>query len=425
VNDDGRPASAGIAAEDAQAGREAEELRAGLVNQIIARQQQRGQELPDSVQTALRAVPRHLFTPGVPLTAAYQDDSLITKTNERGVNVSAVSAPSVIAGMLTQLGVSPGQSVLEIGSGGYNAALLQELTGPDGSVTTLDIDAAVIARARICLDRAGYRDVRTICADAEFGAAGYGPFDKIIVTAGAWDIPPAWTGQLAPGGRIVVPLRTRGLTRSWALDRDGGHLASRSHVMCGFVPFQGAGEHRGRSIPVDEAGVGLWTDELTGADTTALAGVLASERAEIWSGVTAAKGEPFDDQDLHLITLPDFCQLTASQDAIDQGTVTPSWRFGTPALVSSDSLAYRARLRPVDDARTVFEFGAYGHGPHAAELAERLSEQIRIWDRDHRGCPGPVLTVHPAGTPAAELPAGYVLNKHHTTLVLTWAKPAP
>jgi len=369
----------------------------------------------------LRTVPRHLFTPGLALTRAYQDESVITKTNERGVNISAVSAPSSVAGMLAQLGVYPGQSVLEIGSGGYNAALLQELVGPHGSVTTLDIDAEVISRARVCLDQAGYGDVRTVCADGEFGAAGYGPFDRIIVTAGAWDVPPAWTDHLAPGGRIVVPLRTRGLTRSWALEREGRHLVSSSHMMCGFVPVQGAGEHRGRSISVDGAGVGLWADELADVDGEALAGVLETVRAEAWSGVTAVKGEPFDDQDLWLLTLPDFCQLTASQDAIDHGLVNLSWRFGTPAVAGGGSLAYRARLRPVDDERTVFEFGACGHGPHGAELAERLAGQIRTWDRDHRAGPGPVLTVHPADTPAEELPDGYVLRKHHTTMVLSWA----
>jgi protein-L-isoaspartate O-methyltransferase len=76
--------------------------------------------------------------------------------------------------MLAQLDIRPGQSVLEIGSGGYQAALLRELTGPDGSVTTVDIDSEVTGRARACLDLAGYRDVRTLCADGEHGGPGQG-----------------------------------------------------------------------------------------------------------------------------------------------------------------------------------------------------------------------------------------------------------
>jgi protein-L-isoaspartate(D-aspartate) O-methyltransferase len=98
--------------------------------------------------------------------------------------------------------------------------------------------------------------------------------------------------------------------------------------------------------------------------------------------------------------------------------------MGTPALASGGSLAYRAQMRPVDDDRTVFEFGAYGHGPRGAELAERLAGHIRTWDRDHRTGPGPVLTVHPAGTPAGDLPGGYVLNRRHSTIVLSWPEAA-
>jgi protein-L-isoaspartate(D-aspartate) O-methyltransferase len=218
--------------------------RRAMVDQIAARYQHehRGGELPDAVVAALRTVPRHLFTPGVPPARAYEDiyASVITKTSERGVSLSSVSAPWIIAGMLAQLDVRPGQPVLEIGSGGYQAALLRELTGPGGSVTTLDIDPDVIGRARACLDRAGYGDVRTLCADGEFGAPEYGPFDKIIVAVQAWDIPPAWTEQLAPDGRLVTPLQTRGVSRSWALDREAGHLVSPSRRTASR-PYPGLG----------------------------------------------------------------------------------------------------------------------------------------------------------------------------------------
>jgi protein-L-isoaspartate(D-aspartate) O-methyltransferase len=221
----------------------------------------------------------------------------------------------------------------------------------------------------------------------------------------------------------VVPLRTRGATRSWALERENGHLVSRGHNKCGFVPAQGAGEHRGRSIPVDEAGVGLWTDEPADMDREALTGVLKTARAEAWTGVTIARGMPFFDQDLWLLALPEFCVLTARQDAIDQHLVIPSERFGTPTLASGGSLAYRTR-RPVDKEDTAFELGAYGHGPHGAELAERLAGQIRVWGRDHRHGPGPALTVHPADAPASDLPPGHLIDKRHTTVVLSWPELA-
>lgn len=191
--------------------------------------------------------------------------------------------------------------------------------------------------------------------------------------------------------------------------------------------MQGAGEHRGRTVPLHDAGAGLWVDEDTPFDESRLAGVLEKPRAEAWSGVTMAAGESSADQDLWLAALPDFCLLTASQDALDQGVVALGWRYGTPALADGDSIAYRARPRPLDDQRTVFEAGAYGHGPHGAALAERLAGQIRAWDRQRRTGAVPLLTVHPASTAEEErnaAPGRLVLRKRHTTIVLTWAAPA-
>jgi protein-L-isoaspartate(D-aspartate) O-methyltransferase len=396
-----------------------------------------GVGLPGSVVAALRKVPRHLFTPGVPLARAYEDDAVVLKASEGGTDHSPVSAPSMIALMLAQLDVRPGESVLEIGSGGYQAALLRELVGPDGSVTTLDIDPDVVSRARACLDRSGYGDVRTVCADGEYGAPGGGPFDKIIVAVEAWDVPPAWTGQLAPGGRLVVPLLTRGLPRSWALDRQDGHLVGRSNLPAFFVSMRGAGEYRTWSVPVDEAGVSLWGEEPkpVGVDRAALAGVLAAERSEARTGVTLPIGvlagwTVRSRPDLWLVTDPDLCWLNVSMDVVYRGLVAPmgsivrSGMTDTPALASGGSLAYYGSMRPVDEDRTAVEFCAYGHGPCGAELAERLAGHIRAWDRDHRTAPDPVVTVHPAGTPADGLPSGYVLNKRHSTIVLSWPEPA-
>jgi protein-L-isoaspartate(D-aspartate) O-methyltransferase len=83
---------------------------------------------------------------------------------------------------------------------------------------------------------AGYEQVEVLCSD---GAAG-APYDRIVVTAEAWDISAAWWKQLAPGGRIVLPWRLHGsgLTRSLALDLDpSGRMVSRYVRVCGFVPF--------------------------------------------------------------------------------------------------------------------------------------------------------------------------------------------
>ncbi|MGH3754368.1 MAG: methyltransferase, FxLD system [Pseudonocardiaceae bacterium] len=403
----------------AHADQDADELRDAMVDAVIVQRERLGLVPPREVEAALRIVPRHLFAPGVALDKAYADRAIVTKRNERG-SISSVSAPSTQAMMLGQLQVAPGQRVLEIGSGGYNAALLQELAGPDGSVTTIDIDQEIADRARTCLATAGYRDVRVLCADGEFGAAEYGPFDRIIVTAGTRDIPPAWVQQLAEGGRLVVPLRTKGLNRSWTLEHADGYLAARDPMSCGFVPMQGLGEHRGRSIPLHGDDVDLCLDAGQQVETAALGEVLSTPRAQAWSGVTVRRRENFSGVDLWVARLPGFCLLSATQDAVDRGLVSPTWYMAIPALVEGLSLAYRAKLRPVDADETMRELGAYAHGPDAAEAADRFADQIRIWDRDHRHGLGPRLTVHPADTPDADLPTGLVTDRRHTRIVISW-----
>jgi protein-L-isoaspartate(D-aspartate) O-methyltransferase len=92
------------------------------------------------------------------------------------------------------------------------------------------------------LQATGYSDrVTVVTGDGEDGALGYDPFDAIIATAGAWDIPPSWTAQLTDDGTLVVPLRMNGVTRSIAFRKDGAQLASTSAETCGFVPMQGIG----------------------------------------------------------------------------------------------------------------------------------------------------------------------------------------
>jgi protein-L-isoaspartate(D-aspartate) O-methyltransferase len=121
---------------------------------------------------------------------------------------SAVSAPLVVASMLDLAHLEPGMRVLEIGTGsGYNAALLRELVGPHGQVTSVDIDDSLIEEAIGHLERAGYCDVVLKTADGYFGVADRAPFDRVIATVGCVDLAPAWLEQLAPGGFVLVPLQ--------------------------------------------------------------------------------------------------------------------------------------------------------------------------------------------------------------------------
>ncbi|MGH3940022.1 MAG: methyltransferase, FxLD system [Pseudonocardiaceae bacterium] len=395
----------------------AAQLRGRLADELVTA----GTIVSKQVEAGFRTVPRHLFAPGATLEACYAQDTVRIKRDERGATISAVSAPQIQAMMLEQAQLRSGMRVLEIGSGGFNAALIAELVGETGQVTTVDIDPDVVDRARDCLAAAGYSQVEVVLADAEDGVPDHAPYDRVIVTAGAWDMPPAWSDQLAGDGRIVVPLRMRGLTRSVTFERDGDHLVSRDYRLCGFVPMQGIGAHGERVVALDRDKVSLRIDGEHAVDADRLREALLGPRVERWSGVEGGRTEPFDDLDLWVATVvDDFGLLTATKEAIDSDLVSKSMRVGAKTMVAGGSFAYRAAARPVDAERTRFEFGVYAHGPDAVRLAEDYVDLIQAWDRDHCGGPGARIEVYPAAASDAELPVGRVINKRHTRVVISW-----
>ena len=207
------------------------------------------------VEAALRTVPRHLFLPGTSLDDAYSRHPVVTRRAPDGTSLSSASSPQLVAGMLEQLAAQPGQRVLEIGAAtGFNAALLAELTGPAGTVVTIELDDDLAAEARANLERAGYPQVQVICGDGALGHPGRAPYDRIIVTAEAWDLTPAWWDQLSPDGRIVVPVRLHGsgLTRSIGFQRrDRAHHGRR---FGGSVRLRPYARHRRARRPAHPAG---------------------------------------------------------------------------------------------------------------------------------------------------------------------------
>ncbi|MGH3868267.1 MAG: methyltransferase, FxLD system [Pseudonocardiaceae bacterium] len=221
-----------------------EQLCDGLVNEL----RDLGAVRTETVSTAVRTV-LHLFVPEATLEQAYQAERAeVTMRDEHGVALTAVSAARIQAFMLEQVDIRPGMRVLEIGSGGYNTALITELVGEHGEVTTIDIDPEVVDRARHLLRAAGYGRVNVVLTDGEGGEPDHAPYDRIVVTADAADIATTWVDQLVEDGRLVVPLRLRGLARSIAFQREDGHLAGQDYELCGFVPMQGAGENRERLV---------------------------------------------------------------------------------------------------------------------------------------------------------------------------------
>jgi protein-L-isoaspartate(D-aspartate) O-methyltransferase len=236
-----------------------------------------GGTLPPPVEAAMRTVPREAFLPGTPLGDAYGGSPVVTHRDEHGVATSSASAPGIVAAMLAQLDVRPGHRILEIGAGtGYNAALLAHLAGPSGHVTTVELDRGIAAEAEKALAAAGYGHVTVAADDGEYGHVPNAPYDRIIVTAGAWELPAAWADQLALGGLLVVPFRMRGITRSVTFEHAGGIWRSRAMHECGFMPIRGAGAVAEQNIPLGDTCVTIRIDDGQPADATALQPALAS-----------------------------------------------------------------------------------------------------------------------------------------------------
>ena len=163
---------------------EARRLRDAMTDKLV----EDGWIALPAIEAVFRAVPRHTFAPpGSSLEAAYANDVIRTKFDASGTCLSSVSAPWLQAHMIHQAGVKPGMRVLEVGSGGFNAALLAEVTGPGGRVVSIDIDPDVTARAAEGLRAAGYSDkVEVVTGDGWCPVDSPGSFDAIIVTAGSW-----------------------------------------------------------------------------------------------------------------------------------------------------------------------------------------------------------------------------------------------
>ncbi len=375
-----------------------------------------------AIRDAFAAVRRERFAPGVDLTEVYQrDNSIITRRDPNtGEPLSSISAAWVQATQLAQSDIEPGMRVWEVGSGGSNAALIAELVGVEGHVTTMDIDPWVISRTRQFLAD-DYPQITVLEGDAENGVPDAEPWDRILVTVDAPDIPSAWT-HLKKGGRLVAPLTLGGISWSFAFVWDGVRFSATDRHLMGFVPMRGLGARNLRRVPLHES-VNLLLEDDGTADTinaTGLSAALTGQRVELNSGVLIGGVEPFDDLELWLLSqAPTFGLLRAEKSVIDDGLVARSAMMGAKTIISGDSFAYRAS-RGVSPDRSVNEFTVIGHGPDAERVAATYVELIREWDARHRHGAGPTVLVYPRATPADLIPAGRPITKRHTTTLISW-----
>lgn len=392
----------------------ADQLRNRLVDEILSQR-----SVPADVERVMRTVPRDAFLPGIELEDAYTDQAVIIKDNPDGpLALSCASVPSVVAMMLEQLGAQAGDNVLEIGAGtGYNAALLAELVGPE-KVTTVDIDSDVALHARTTLNAAGYDRVTVIERNGLLGAIENAPYDKIIATVGVWDIPAAWWNQLKDGGRLVLPLRWRGQTRSVALIRRGNELVSEGMELCGFVPIIGQNGEKTSALNADDA-IRVHYDQDQDIDADALADTLQSGEPalEVASDQRVGGEESFDGVWLRATASDDrVCRLEVTPRALEQELVRrPATPIRTPVLVEGGSLAYLTASREGADPERPFRLGAAAYGPRREELARDLIAHIEAWGPDRLVIPRMIVT--PTETGAT---AGHVIRKPESHITLAY-----
>ena len=184
-----------------------------------------------AVLRAFDEVPRHIFVPTGMRHRAYEDSALPIGQGQ------TISQPSMHARYLELLRLTGNEKVLEIGTGsGYQTALLAHLAS---QVFTIERVAPLLERARDAIRQTGARNVSVLVGDGTLGWRDYGPYDAILVTAGAPDIPRPLAEQLAEGGRLLIPLGGRAEQMVKLITRRGEALERRDIAPARFVPLVG------------------------------------------------------------------------------------------------------------------------------------------------------------------------------------------
>jgi protein-L-isoaspartate(D-aspartate) O-methyltransferase len=184
------------------------------------------------VLEVMAEIPRHYFVPEALRHQAYSDDVSIHIGEGQ-----TISQPRIVALMTEAARVDPGDRVLEIGTGsGYQAAVLARLAR---FVFTVERVASLARQAKTILDHIGVENVSVKVMDGTLGWRAQAPFDVIIVTAGAPDVPAPLVRQLADGGRLVVPVGPRETQVLKIVERRGERTFAKELKGACFVPLIG------------------------------------------------------------------------------------------------------------------------------------------------------------------------------------------
>ncbi len=183
------------------------------------------------VLDAFMKIPRHLFVPLNARESAYEDHPLSIGESQ------TISQPYMVALMTQELMLEGTEKVLEIGTGsGYQTAVLAELAG---RVFTVERIGTLGSRAQVVLDGLGYGNIVFRTGDGTLGLPDSAPFDRIIVTAGAPEVPRPLKDQLADGGLLVIPVGRSCCQMLMSLRRNGSSFEEREVLSCVFVRLIG------------------------------------------------------------------------------------------------------------------------------------------------------------------------------------------
>lgn len=398
--------------------------RAKLAEQLLA-----SGRADAAVEAAFRGVPRHTFLPEMDPVEAYQDRAVVIKSDSEGLPVSASTQPTMMAVMLSQLGLAAGHRVLEIGTGtGYNAALIAHIVGDQESVVTIDVVPDLIGQARVNLAAAGYGRVTVVCGDGAAGVPDHAPYDRIIVTTGTWDLATQWWAQLGPAGRIVLPLSIRGIQLSVGLETAGDHLVSRSACRCSFIRMAGAITGPESLLALGPQ-PGLHAQAVDGPapDADALYEALSGPVTEEPTGLRAGDIGELADLDLWLtLAEPGLTRLNLmgrheAYASPAQQRIANLMPLGGLAQVGSTGGLGVAAFIPGDQPAP-YDITARGYGPSGPGLAKYLARKAIVWHELGRpGAQDLELSAWPPGArPETIGGASIVIDRPHVRLAVRW-----
>ncbi|HSV75339.1 MAG TPA: protein-L-isoaspartate(D-aspartate) O-methyltransferase [Chthonomonadales bacterium] len=186
----------------------------------------------ERVLAVMRRVPRHLFVPEPWRENAYDDRPQPIGENQ------TISQPLMVALMTELLDLRGGETVLELGTGsGYQTAVLAEMCE---RVVSIERHVPLAEQAKRVLTSLSYANIEIHVADGTLGWPADAPYPSIVVTAGAPSVPPPLVEQLAPGGRLVVPVGDREMQTLTRICKDAaGRTSWSEHGRCVFVPVVG------------------------------------------------------------------------------------------------------------------------------------------------------------------------------------------